>query len=263
MTSAPSRASTSAQSRTLVEGARADAARYAGQVAQDTNALNLLVGAPVDPQRLPTGFADPVTGLARLPAGLPSEVLLRRPDVLAAEHVLRADECQHRCSARGVLSVDLADRLRRVRQRPSCPACSTAGRRSGASRRRSTCRSSRAADCVPTSGRRRPSATSRSRSTRSRSSRDFAKLRTRWRSPRHLRNSARRCRRWSMRRLRGDGTDTSALQSRPRQLPAAARVAAHPLRRRAGADLDAARRAVESRGAVQGARWRLAGSRGP
>jgi outer membrane protein, multidrug efflux system len=78
------------QSRTLVEGARADAARYAGQVAQDINALNLLVGAPVDPQRLPAGFADPVSGLAELPAGLPSEVLLRRPDVLAAEHVLRA-----------------------------------------------------------------------------------------------------------------------------------------------------------------------------
>ena len=79
-----------AQSRTLVEGARADAARYAGQVAQDTNALHLLIGAPVDPQRMPAGFADPVTGIAALPAGLPSAVLLRRPDVLAAEHVLRA-----------------------------------------------------------------------------------------------------------------------------------------------------------------------------
>ena len=79
-----------AQSRTLVEGARADAARYAGQVAQDTNALHLLVGAPVDPQRMPAGFADPVTGIAALPAGLPSTVLLRRPDVLAAEHLLRA-----------------------------------------------------------------------------------------------------------------------------------------------------------------------------
>ena len=79
-----------AQSRTLVEGARADAARYAGQVAQDTNALHLLIGAPVDPQRMPAGFADPVTGIAALPAGLPSAVLLRRPDVLAAEHLLRA-----------------------------------------------------------------------------------------------------------------------------------------------------------------------------
>ncbi|MBK7901906.1 MAG: TolC family protein [Proteobacteria bacterium] len=39
---------------------------------------------------LPSGFASPATGLAPLPAGLPSEVLLRRPDVLAAEHVLRA-----------------------------------------------------------------------------------------------------------------------------------------------------------------------------
>src|SRR3546814_9706669 len=34
--------------------------------------------------------ATAVTGLPALPAGLPSEVLLRRPDVLAAEHALLA-----------------------------------------------------------------------------------------------------------------------------------------------------------------------------
>jgi multidrug efflux system outer membrane protein len=79
-----------AQSRTQVEGARADAARYAGQVAQDVNALNLLVGAPVEAALLPSGFDDKVTGLAALPAGLPSDVLLRRPDVLQSEHLLRA-----------------------------------------------------------------------------------------------------------------------------------------------------------------------------
>lgn len=79
-----------AQSRTQVEGARADAARYAGQVAQDVNALNLLVGAPVELALLPSGFGDQVTGLAALPAGLPSDVLLRRPDVLQSEHLLRA-----------------------------------------------------------------------------------------------------------------------------------------------------------------------------
>lgn len=79
-----------AQARTTVETARADAARYAGQVARDTNALNLLVGAPVEPELLPKSFDSGVTGLAELPAGLPSEVLLRRPDVLAAEHRLRA-----------------------------------------------------------------------------------------------------------------------------------------------------------------------------
>jgi len=78
------------QARTQVEAARADAARYAGLVAQDTNALNLLVGAPVGAELLPAAFDEPVTGIAALPAGLPSEVLLRRPDVLTAEHVLRA-----------------------------------------------------------------------------------------------------------------------------------------------------------------------------
>ena len=78
------------QARTQVEAARTDTARFAGQVAQDRNALDLLVGAPVEPALLPTGVDDQVTGLAALPAGLPSEVLLRRPDVLAAEHQLFA-----------------------------------------------------------------------------------------------------------------------------------------------------------------------------
>jgi multidrug efflux system outer membrane protein len=78
------------QSRTQVEAARADLARYAGQVAQDVNALHLLVGAAVEPGALPAGFGPDVTGLDPLPVGLPSEVLLRRPDVLAAEHRLRA-----------------------------------------------------------------------------------------------------------------------------------------------------------------------------
>ena len=78
------------QARTQVEQARADAARYAGQVAQDINALNLLVGEPVDPALLPQRLTDVVSGIAALPSGLPSEVLLRRPDVLQAEHTLRA-----------------------------------------------------------------------------------------------------------------------------------------------------------------------------
>lgn len=78
------------QARTQVEQARADAARYAGQVAQDINALNLLVGEPVDPALLPQRLTGEVSGIAALPSGLPSEVLLRRPDVLQAEHLLRA-----------------------------------------------------------------------------------------------------------------------------------------------------------------------------
>ena len=78
------------QARTQLEAARADVARFAGQIAQDENALDLLVGAQVPPELLPATFDAPVTGLSALPAGLPSEVLLRRPDVLSAEHVLRA-----------------------------------------------------------------------------------------------------------------------------------------------------------------------------
>lgn len=77
------------QVRTLVETARADVARYTGQVAQGTNALTLLVGQPVDVSLLPDNVDVAASGLAAVPAGLPSDVLLRRPDVMAAEHVLR------------------------------------------------------------------------------------------------------------------------------------------------------------------------------
>jgi multidrug efflux system outer membrane protein len=79
-----------AQARTLVENARADVARYEGQAARDLNALTLLVGGPIEEALLPPGFGDTVSGLEAIPAGLPSEVLLRRPDVRQAEEELRA-----------------------------------------------------------------------------------------------------------------------------------------------------------------------------
>lgn len=78
------------QAQTALETARTDAARYAGQVARDINALTLLVGAPIEPALLPEQFDLRVSGLGALPAGLPSEVLLRRPDVQQAERLLRA-----------------------------------------------------------------------------------------------------------------------------------------------------------------------------
>jgi multidrug efflux system outer membrane protein len=79
-----------AEARTTVETARADAARFDGNVAQDIDALTLLVGASPDPAQLPQGLGSGIAGLGELPAGLPSSVLLRRPDVLAAEHTLRS-----------------------------------------------------------------------------------------------------------------------------------------------------------------------------
>lgn len=79
-----------AQASTTVETARVDAARFNGRVAQDRNALTLLVGAPIEPALLPERLDDGVSGIGPLPAGMPSEVLLRRPDVMQAEHALRA-----------------------------------------------------------------------------------------------------------------------------------------------------------------------------
>ena len=76
------------QTRTLVETARTDVARFAGQVAQDRNALVLLAGGPIDDNLLPTTEVTEVAALRALPAGVPGEVLLRRPDVMAAEHTL-------------------------------------------------------------------------------------------------------------------------------------------------------------------------------
>jgi len=76
------------QTRTLVETARTDVARFAGQVAQDRNALVLLAGGPVDAALLPQAEVTDVASVRPLPAGVPGDVLLRRPDVMAAEHVL-------------------------------------------------------------------------------------------------------------------------------------------------------------------------------
>ena len=79
-----------AQSQTTVEQARADAARFEGNVAQDIDALTLLVGTSIEPALLPAQLDSKIMGLEPLPAGVPSAVLLRRPDVLEAEHTLRA-----------------------------------------------------------------------------------------------------------------------------------------------------------------------------
>jgi multidrug efflux system outer membrane protein len=77
------------QSRTAVEGARVSVAQFTRLVAQDQNALQLLLGSGV-PADLPAGQALDQALLAELPVGLPSELLQRRPDILQAEHALKA-----------------------------------------------------------------------------------------------------------------------------------------------------------------------------
>lgn len=71
------------------ETARSDVAVYTAQVAQDVNALTLLAGADVPANLLPSQDLASAQILADLPAGVPSDVLARRPDVLAAEHQLQ------------------------------------------------------------------------------------------------------------------------------------------------------------------------------
>jgi multidrug efflux system outer membrane protein len=78
------------QSETTVESARADVARYEGNVALDINALRLLVGSAIPQELMPQSADAQSTLVASVPVGLPSDVLLNRPDILAAEHTLRA-----------------------------------------------------------------------------------------------------------------------------------------------------------------------------
>lgn len=111
---------TLAQTQSTVDSARVDVATFAAQVARDRNALALLVGAPVPAALLPGSLAaaeradtaalpvgspgdtlrntssapvppppPPATALLAVPADLPATVLLRRPDVQAAEYTLR------------------------------------------------------------------------------------------------------------------------------------------------------------------------------
>lgn len=77
------------QAQTSVDIARVDIARYTSLVAQDENALALIIGSPVPDDLMPTTLTQ-VTALKKLTAGLPSEVLLHRPDIMQAEHLLKA-----------------------------------------------------------------------------------------------------------------------------------------------------------------------------
>jgi len=77
------------QAQTLVDAARRDMAIYTERIAQGENALNLLAGTPVPADLLPRDL-DHIRPLRDIAPGLPSDVLLRRPDVLQAEGLLKA-----------------------------------------------------------------------------------------------------------------------------------------------------------------------------
>jgi len=78
------------QAEITVDTARANLAQYNRQLAQDRDALQLLLGAPIPDGIDFSGGLDRGNMVAELEEGIPSDVLVRRPDVLAAEHQLIA-----------------------------------------------------------------------------------------------------------------------------------------------------------------------------
>ncbi len=76
------------QAQTRVEAARVDVALYTRLAAQDENALNLLAGSPVPDTLLPASLND-VRPFPAVAAGLSSQTLLSRPDILQAEDRLK------------------------------------------------------------------------------------------------------------------------------------------------------------------------------
>jgi outer membrane protein, multidrug efflux system len=78
------------QAETTVDTARANLALYSRQLAQDRDELQLLLGAPIPDGIDFSGGLDRPNTVAELEEGIQSDVLVRRPDILAAEHQLMA-----------------------------------------------------------------------------------------------------------------------------------------------------------------------------
>lgn len=79
------------QAQTNLNAAQIALSNTERQVAQDQNALTLLVGKTIPPQWLPTDIQQTDKVLKAVPVGLSSDVLLNRPDISAAEHTLKGD----------------------------------------------------------------------------------------------------------------------------------------------------------------------------
>jgi outer membrane protein, multidrug efflux system len=76
------------RAQTQVDTARGDIARFTRQLALDENAMNLLLGSPAPADVLSVNLSDILRPQA-VSSGISSEILLNRPDILAAEHRLK------------------------------------------------------------------------------------------------------------------------------------------------------------------------------
>ena len=78
------------QAQTTIDSARVDIARFTTLVAQDENALALVVGSPIPGKFLPDSLSENLNAFKDLNPGLPSVVLLKRPDIIQAESQLKS-----------------------------------------------------------------------------------------------------------------------------------------------------------------------------
>ncbi|MDL6806459.1 TolC family protein [Escherichia coli] len=79
------------EAMSVYQQARASVASYQTQVMQDKNALNLLAGTTLAENLLPGTLESlPEQMISLVPAGVSSDVLLRRPDIQEAEHNLKS-----------------------------------------------------------------------------------------------------------------------------------------------------------------------------
>ncbi|MDO9362262.1 MAG: efflux transporter outer membrane subunit [Sphingopyxis sp.] len=78
------------QAEQILATAEDSIAQQRTALAQDENLIRLLVGGDIDCSLLPAGLTEVTSTIVSLPAGVSSEILLRRPDVIEAEYGLRA-----------------------------------------------------------------------------------------------------------------------------------------------------------------------------
>ncbi|MGB5232032.1 MAG: efflux transporter outer membrane subunit [Desulfoprunum sp.] len=78
-----------AQAQTSLQTARANQAQYRRLLEQDENLLTLLAGGPLPDDLPPSTDLAAQALLGPVPTGLRSDLLLQRPDIMAAEHTLR------------------------------------------------------------------------------------------------------------------------------------------------------------------------------
>lgn len=79
-----------AQAELSVADAEADVQRFSRQLEEDINALTYLTGTAVPPDVIAEATLKKDYNFPDLRAGMPSDLLTRRPDIIAAEHNLKA-----------------------------------------------------------------------------------------------------------------------------------------------------------------------------